>query len=92
MAEAPQQPVPVERRAHRSDRCATSAASHRSRSITNDFDQIISSTGLSFTRRPSTCASGAWLNHSSSTGTMPLPELKIRSMKASPDQALASQW
>ena len=59
--------------------------------MTNDFDQIISSIGCSLTRMPSTIASGACANHSSSTGTTPLPELKMTSMNASPDHAFASQ-
>jgi hypothetical protein len=57
----------------------------------NDFDQIISSGGHSFTGTPSTSSSTARANHSSSTSTMPLPELKMMSMNRPPLNAFASQ-
>jgi hypothetical protein len=57
----------------------------------NDFDQISSSGGTSGSVRPKTSASGARRNQWSSTGTMPLPELKMMSRKQSSWKALPSQ-
>ena len=54
---------------------ATSAPSYRSRSITNAFDQSVSSGGQSRTGSQSTSASAAWANHPSSIGAAPFPEL-----------------
>jgi hypothetical protein len=58
----------------------------------NAFDQIISSAGHSRTGHPKTTPLTAWSNHSSLTSAMPFPELKIRSTKSSPLNALPSQW
>jgi hypothetical protein len=68
-----------------------SAPSKRSRSITKAFDQMSSSTGEILTVMPSTVASGALANQSSSTALRPLPLLKIRSTDAPAFRAFASQ-
>ena len=71
---------------------ATSAPSKRSRSMTKALDQSVSSAGAIFTVQAEDFAGSACSNHSSSTVAMPLPELKITSMKASRERILASQW
>jgi hypothetical protein len=72
--------------------CATSAPSYRSRSITNAFDQMLSSAGATITVTPTTSRSLACSNQPSSTTATPLPELKITSINPLDVRTLASQW
>src|SRR5918993_1392069 len=72
-------------------RCVTSAQSNRSRSITNDLDQISSSIGDSLTGMPKSGTSAAKRNQSVSTRATPLPLEKMRSIASSAFLAFASQ-